>query len=104
MSAEEAREPYTPTTEEIRGFYVVLGFEGNRPFEGQHQSIQDWRAEFDRWLAAHDAEKLAEWQASREVTEAEVTVAHEAFWSAPYPHGGRDAMRAALVAAREVRS
>ena len=49
---------YTPTTEEVREDYAlgrneVVGAEGYDPH----------RAEFYRWLAAHDAEKRAEWEA-----------------------------------------
>lgn len=42
---------YTPTTGEIRDRW------GKMPH---------LRAEFDRWLAAHDGEKRAEWEAERD--------------------------------------
>ena len=41
---------YAPTTEEVRA-------EASRAFGG------DW---FDRWLAAHDAQKRAEWEAEQD--------------------------------------
>lgn len=50
---------YTPSMEEIRGIYAAYGYGGNRPHDGQHQGIREWRAEFDRWLAAHDREVAA---------------------------------------------
>lgn len=42
---------YTPTTEEVRGTYVVHGFrECHRSaVETERQSMDDFRAEFDRW-------------------------------------------------------
>ena len=50
---------YTPTTERIREFYVRQRFQSEiyagRPAPG----IWERYAEFDRWLAAHDAEVRA---------------------------------------------
>jgi hypothetical protein len=58
---------YTPTTEEVRGTYVVHGFrECHRSaVETERQSMDDFRAEFDRWLAAHDADTRE--QCAREI-------------------------------------
>ena len=50
---------YTPTTEDIRGRIVQRGIGWG--FYGLE--------EFDRWLAAHDAEKRAEWEAEQGETE-----------------------------------
>lgn len=49
---------YTPTITEVRGSYVVHNFRDchSRPGEAEHQSVNQFGAEFDRWLAAHDAE------------------------------------------------
>lgn len=44
---------YTPSTDEIRGNYIEDGLYGEF-----NQSMAE--AEFDRWLAAHDAEVRAE--------------------------------------------
>lgn len=59
---------YTPTTEEMRGNYVSNLFEGG----GSDEARAEWDYErengeqiFDRWLAAHDAEKRAEWEAEQ---------------------------------------
>lgn len=43
-------EDYTPTTEELRQKYATGA-------SGQHQRFSSAAVEFDRWLAAHDAEK-----------------------------------------------
>ncbi|WP_295103121.1 hypothetical protein [uncultured Microbacterium sp.] len=45
---------YTPSTGEVRRRYAYARSAGNK-----NQSAV---AEFDRWLAAHDAEKRAEWE------------------------------------------
>jgi len=65
---------YTPTTSEVRALYVT-GTPGHRV------SVETGSAEFDRWLAAHDAEVVAAGvdaereraarEASRPVTDAE---------------------------------
>lgn len=49
---------YTPTMAEVRGSYVVHNFRDchSRPGEAEHQSVNQFGAEFERWLAAHDAE------------------------------------------------
>ena len=46
---------YTPTTEAIRGRIIQRGIGWG--FYGLD--------EFDRWIAAHDAEKRAEWEAEQ---------------------------------------
>ena len=46
---------YTPTTEEVREAWLTAEHEERDPFS---TSDDDLRAEFDRWLAAHDAEIL----------------------------------------------
>lgn len=51
---------YAPTTEDVREDYAI----------GRNEVIgAGWyslhRAEFDRWLAAHDAVKRAEWEAEQ---------------------------------------
>lgn len=44
-------DEYTPTTSEVRGAYAVFGFEGNAyNHPNNHQRMDKWRAEFDRWL------------------------------------------------------
>ena len=51
---------YTPTAEDVREDYAIgRNEEVGAGWYGQH------RAEFDRWLAAHDAEKRAEWEAEQ---------------------------------------
>lgn len=45
---------YTPTTEQVRRNYV----EGMNAFYGD-RGEEDYREQFDRWLAAHDAEVRA---------------------------------------------
>lgn len=45
---------YTPTTEAVRAKYA----RGTRS-DGTHAQFVKWQKEFDRWLAAHDAEVLA---------------------------------------------
>ena len=45
---------YTPTVDEVRGVYVASGFRENLPHS--HQSLAEWRAEFDRWLVRVRAE------------------------------------------------
>lgn len=57
-------EPYTPTTEDIRAAYE------NRAIIGPPAMAADYEeaaAQFDRWLAAHDAKVKAE--ALREVAD-----------------------------------
>ena len=49
-------DDHTPTTEEIRQRY-------ENGFDDYETGLED----FDRWLAAHDAEKRAEWEAEQEV-------------------------------------
>ena len=51
---------YTPTTEEVREDYEL----GRNEVAGAGGHDQ-YRAEFNRWLNAHDAEKRAEWEAER---------------------------------------
>ncbi|MGN7978222.1 hypothetical protein ACTJJ4_11675 [Microbacterium sp. 22195] len=48
---------YTPTTEEVREQYWAAS--GDR-----RRGSSAW-GEFDRWLAAHDAQKRAEWEAEQ---------------------------------------
>ena len=45
---------YTPTTEAVRAKYA----RGTRS-DGTHAQFVKWQKEFDRWIAAHDAEVLA---------------------------------------------
>lgn len=52
-------DDYTPTTEEVRrGFGEA--FTGDGSIVDQDAVAAENRAEFDRWLAAHDAEVRAE--------------------------------------------
>ena len=51
---------YTPTTEEVREDYAL----GRNEVVGAGW-YDEHRVEFDRWLAAHDAEKRAEWEAEQ---------------------------------------
>ena len=63
---------YTPTTEEVREEYALGLNEGvGAGWYDEH------RVEFDRWLAAHDAEKRAEWEAEQGETEWEYGVSRE---------------------------
>jgi len=48
---------YTPTMGEVRKAYAAGMRSG-----GAVGSAGTWRLEFNRWLAAHDAEKRAEWE------------------------------------------
>ena len=49
-------EDYTPTTEHVR---VTFGYHGyRRTDEAVRPTVSGRLAEFDRWLAAHDAETL----------------------------------------------
>ena len=52
-------DDYTPTTEEVRGTYVAYSFRDCFEKPGPTQPKGEWGAEFDRWLAAHDAEVRA---------------------------------------------
>ena len=57
---------YTPTTEEVQSYYVSGRAQIRRQITGvRAQDITPFSHEFDRWLAAHDAEKRAEWEAER---------------------------------------
>ena len=49
---------YAPTTGEVRRRYAYA--RSGKPGHKNQGAV----AEFDRWLAAHDAEKRAEWEAS----------------------------------------
>lgn len=51
---------YPPTTDEVRATYIG---------EPKHWLDEQIGAEFDRWLAAHDAVKRAEWEAEQGETE-----------------------------------
>ena len=61
------REKYTPTTEEVRGDYATFQL----PWVGEdfRDVYSEGLAEFDRWLAEHDAEKRAEWRAEQVAAE-----------------------------------
>ena len=48
---------FTPTTDEVRGLYTVIMFRENRPY--LRQSLDEHRADFDRWLEQHDREVAA---------------------------------------------
>lgn len=54
---------YAPTTGEVRRRYAYARSAGHK-----NQSAV---AEFDRWLAAHDAEKRSEWEAEQGAEEPE---------------------------------
>ena len=63
---------YTPTTEDVLEDYAIgRNEEVGAGWYDQH------RAEFSRWLAAHDAEKRAEWEAEQGETEWEYGVSRE---------------------------
>ncbi|MEJ6554043.1 hypothetical protein PQI51_03270 [Microbacterium esteraromaticum] len=78
---------YTPTTEQVRTEWA-LSNPGGSP-----TTIMHAEAAFDRWLAAHDAEKRAEWEAehpdvaalreARAETWDEAVGAVFAWWNAP---------------------
>lgn len=55
-------DDYTPTTDAVRAAYVR---NRRRPFTDP----EDHRAEFQRWLEAHDAALRAEWEAEQGETE-----------------------------------
>lgn len=55
-------DDYTPTTEVVRGRHNA-----NATLDSRTWRMAD--AEFDRWLAAHDAEKRAEWEGEQGETE-----------------------------------
>lgn len=59
LSRDETSD-YTPTTEEVREDYEL----GRNEVAGAGGHDQH-RAEFNRWLATHDAEKRAEWEAEQ---------------------------------------
>ena len=61
---------YTPTTGEVRRRYAYA--RSGKPGHKNQGAV----AEFDRWLAAHDAEKRAEWEAEQSETEWEYLVSH----------------------------
>lgn len=65
---------YTPTTEEVRGDYANFQL----PAEGGdfRDEYADGLAGFDRWLAAHDADKRAEWEAEQGEVEWEYSIAY----------------------------
>ena len=50
---------YTPTVDEVRGVYVASGFRENLPHS--HQSLDEWRAEFDRWLKGRSEVQMRFW-------------------------------------------
>ncbi len=57
---------YTPTTEEVQSYYVSGRAQIRLQITGvRAQDITPFSHEFDRWLAAHDAEKRAEWEAEK---------------------------------------
>ena len=58
-------EDYTPTTGQVR---VTFGYHGyRRTDEAERPTVSGRLAEFDRWLAAHDAETLRAERARIEV-------------------------------------
>ena len=60
---------YVPSLDEVRGAYAARGFrEQSQLAGGPHQSIEEWRAEFDRAIEAHDrTERAAAWDEGYEV-------------------------------------
>lgn len=52
-------DDYTPTTQAVRLNYITANA---GPYRGGEANAA---AAFDRWLAAHDAEKRAEWEAEQ---------------------------------------
>ena len=84
-------DDYTPTTEEVRTAWTH-GYHGDN-----YPDAEGTDAEFDRWLAAHNA-------AQGEPTDAQVTAALETYWGVKGGFGRSqfEAMRAALRAAAEV--
>ena len=57
---------YTPSTGEVREQYArgARGGYGGSAEAGAHRHVNE-QNRFDRWLAAHDAEKRAEWEAEQ---------------------------------------
>ena len=53
-------DDYTPTTTEVREYYM------------KSAEADDRRDEFNRWLAARDAQKRAEWEAGDKPSDAEL--------------------------------
>jgi len=66
---------YTPKTENIRLGY---SYRPNLP-EGQRHHL-GLLAEFDRWLAAHDAEERTEWEAEQDTEEPEWEYGYTSKW------------------------
>lgn len=54
---------YTPTTEEIAGWWAHKGGSTASPYYAS--KLTKRAKEFDRWLTAHDATKRAEWEAEQ---------------------------------------
>lgn len=52
-------DEYTPTTEEVRSSFASNQFVQRGEFEFELLAEDEAGAEFDRWLAAHDAEVAA---------------------------------------------
>ena len=69
----EAEAEATPTTAEVRDAY------SEDHWYGEHEHNPESAKEFDRWLAAHDAEVVAAGQAAQQsITDAQVEAAARA--------------------------
>ena len=60
---------YTPTTEQVEFAYANDSEDEYRDPIGYPALVRQNKVEFRRWLAAHDAEKRAEWEAEQGETE-----------------------------------
>ena len=69
-------DPYTPTTEEVRHRFTVRAPYGQRESSGQ---------DFDRWLAAHDAQVRED--AAKDMREAAAVAAESSTNPAGFDHG-----------------
>jgi len=62
---------HTPTTQDVRASYRNSNSTlGGIPYRGPYESPADLHAEFDRWLAAHDAELTRQSPASTTAADA----------------------------------
>ena len=96
---------YTPTTEEVQSYYVSGRAQIRRQITGvRAQDITPFSDEFDRWLAAHDAEVTAK-ALERGVDELGVYVGDEDgdYWTG-YRDGQRRQIHVLKMLAAEARA
>ena len=88
---------YTPTTEQVREVYWAARVDVRRPLDVRRPDSPS--NEFNRWLAAHDADVRAAERECAEPSDAQVEVAFAAWVDGYETFDGRGRMRAALRAA-----